>query len=280
MANFRTSNLFRFSKEFDSLQKVIESGIIPNYCEEDLSFDKEELVIGIPMACFCDIPLTLLEEHNGRYGEYGIGLTKEWGIKKGITPVMYIANETVLKSIHYYIQCEKDLSDKVNSDVFRESFKVQTIFQGLPLDMYAKTLELDLSHAANIYIIGYLKKYMGVYNKKPINNYVENEWRYIVPDAEKTKWMWSREEYESWRFPSEKKDKKKPASSNELIKCKLTFTPEDVKYILVKDEDSKSKMIEYIKTLQMFGGSTPIADKDRYDIISKIITMKQVREDF
>lgn len=41
MGNYRTTSLFRFSKDFESLQKVLKNGIYPNYCEEDLSFDNE-----------------------------------------------------------------------------------------------------------------------------------------------------------------------------------------------------------------------------------------------
>ena len=51
------------------LKKILRDGIIPNYCEEDLSFDKTAFVVGIPMASFCDIPITLLDEHNKRYGK-------------------------------------------------------------------------------------------------------------------------------------------------------------------------------------------------------------------
>ena len=115
MGNYRTTSLFRFSKDFESLQKVLKNGIFPNYCEEDLSFDDEEFIIGIPMISFCDIPITLLDEHTNRYGSYGIGLSKDWGIKNGVTPIMYIANDTVLRSVHYHIINDFELSKVVNS---------------------------------------------------------------------------------------------------------------------------------------------------------------------
>ena len=44
MGNFRTSSVFKFTKDFELLKKILRDGIIPNYCEEDLSFDKTEFV--------------------------------------------------------------------------------------------------------------------------------------------------------------------------------------------------------------------------------------------
>ncbi len=50
-------------------------------------------------------------------------------------------------------------------------------------------MNAQIEHNVNINIVGYMKKYMGTYKNKEINNYVENEWRFIVPDTEETKWM-------------------------------------------------------------------------------------------
>ena len=52
MSVFRTSSLFRFCKERKMLQNYLKTGIYPNYCEEDLSCEKSELKIGIPMDRF------------------------------------------------------------------------------------------------------------------------------------------------------------------------------------------------------------------------------------
>lgn len=41
------------------------------------------------MVCFCDIPLASATDHMARYGHYAIGLTKEWGIRNGIAPILY-----------------------------------------------------------------------------------------------------------------------------------------------------------------------------------------------
>jgi Putative abortive phage resistance protein AbiGi, antitoxin len=48
------------------------------------------------IVCFCDLPLSNLSEHLNFYGNYGIGLTKEWGIGKGINPVIYLSQASEL----------------------------------------------------------------------------------------------------------------------------------------------------------------------------------------
>ncbi len=51
--------------------------------------DTTELEKAIPMVCFCDLPLSQIRKHTKTYGEYALGLSKEWAIKKQINPVLY-----------------------------------------------------------------------------------------------------------------------------------------------------------------------------------------------
>ena len=104
----------------------------------------------------------------------------------------------------------------------------------------------------------------------------------IVPDTNDTKWMWTKNEYDVWRFPKGKKnDVPKPKPTESLIRYQLTFTPSDVKYILVKNLEFKIRTIEYIKTLKTFGSKDyELTEEDKLDLITKIITIEQVKEDF
>lgn len=276
MSSFRTSSVFKFTKDFELLKKILKNGIIPNYCEEDLSFDSTEFCVGIPVSCFCDIPITLLDEHNSRYGNYGIALSKEWALKNGLSPIMYIANPDVLRSVYYHFSLNQltinYLQEELNKKQSRHN--LAALYLG-----YANLKKAQYEHAVNTHIIGFLKKYQGEYRNKPINNYEENEWRFLVPDKDGTEWFWSRENYQTWRFPNGNKSADKPNPSEALKMYTLRYTSEDISYLLVKDDEFKSRLIDYIKRLATIGGNT-VTEDNRFDLISKIITLDQVKRDF
>ena len=283
MGNFRTSSVFKFTKDYVLLKRILRDGIIPNYCEEDLSFDDTQFVVGIPMSSFCDIPISLLDEHNKRYGNYGIALSKEWAIKNGLTPVMYIANFDVIRAVYFHHDNNVKVLNWYNRKDVKYKLIGDTIYKGFPLGDFAKMLSVEQEHAINTHIIGYLKKYDGIYNGSPINNYEENEWRFLVPDEEGTKWFWSREEYMKWRNPQNKEDLskvKKPSPTNALRAYTLRFNLSDISYILIKDDEFKSRLIEFIKNLQTIGGNVVKDNAQKDDLISRIVTLEQVKRDF
>lgn len=280
MSSFRTSSLFRFCSEFEMLKKVLKNGIYPNYCEEDLSFSSIDFKIGIPMVSFCDIPITLLDEHHNRYGVYGLGLKKEWGFANGITPIMYVSNENVLSSVYYHVSAGRKLLDKVNSKEYKDEAIMQTIISGFPFDKYIEASEADRKHEINTHIVGYLKKYKSEYKNKEIINYTENEWRYIIPDTSDTPWFWSHYEYVKWRSPDGKDECPKPFPTDPLISNGLRFSVDDINYIIVKDE-FKDRLIDFLRNVKSFGGANgSLSEKELLSIVSRIITIEQVKNDF
>lgn len=279
MSNFRTSSVFKFTKEYELLEKMIENGIIPNYCGEDLSFDSQRFYVGVPMSSFCDIPLTRLKVHTGRYGEFALALSKEWAIQKGLTPIMYIANDVVLESVYFHYQENQKVVDRYNRPDVKKDLLRRAALSSFPLGDYARMLNTQTEHAINTHIIGYLKKYEGVYIDGPIINYEENEWRYLVPDENETKWFWSEDDYLKWRFPNGDKTVKKPSPSNALKNYTLTFSCKDVRHVLVSDDEFKSRLLDFIKGLTTIGGESALEDQ-RNVLRSKIITLKEIEEDF
>lgn len=92
MKTLSSSTLLHYTERVEYLYDILENDFSPRICIEKLNpFSRSE--IAIPMKCFCDIPLSQVGDHTKQYGEYGIGLTKEWGKKKGISPVFYFNNK-------------------------------------------------------------------------------------------------------------------------------------------------------------------------------------------
>ena len=83
-----------------------------------------------------------------------------------------------------------------------------------------------------------------------------------------------------WRFPDGDKTAKKPLPTEELKKHTLEFDASDIKYILVKDDDFKARVIEFIKGLKTIGGRKLTSGKANEDLITRIITLDQVKMDF
>lgn len=70
MPSYRTSSLFHFTKEPGVLLRILETGLIPNYCREDLSYFNRTISIGVPMISSCDTLLTRTTLFKARYEDY------------------------------------------------------------------------------------------------------------------------------------------------------------------------------------------------------------------
>jgi len=103
--NNSSNTLFHFTKKIDNVIGILKDGFKPNYRKENLNLilkkdDNRDSPLNIyfPMVCFCDIPLSQAKNHMKNYGNYGIGLSKDWGIEKKISPVLYAHNNSEILS--------------------------------------------------------------------------------------------------------------------------------------------------------------------------------------
>ena len=92
--NPKSHTLFHFTKNNETLKLIIKNGFWPRYCLEDVGWlrYKKFDFIAYPMVCFCDIPISRVDEHVNFYGKFGIGLSKEWAEANRLTPILYVAS--------------------------------------------------------------------------------------------------------------------------------------------------------------------------------------------
>jgi len=238
-----SNSLIHFTQEKDNLIGILNDNFKVHYCYEKICSRYSFLSGAMPMVCFCDIPLSEIKEHIKIYGCYGIGLKKEWAIQNGLNPVFY---------------CEKE------SNI---STEVQTIFDGIAKGDFHAHAKIKQSL---LNMIRLMKNYQGEFhrNGEIYYNYRysdEREWRFVPSYQEATL-------VSGLQFVTEEQKR----IANDLIRdLRLCFTPDDITYIIIKEE---SEIKEFIKILREAKGKYSYDQVDR--LTTRIITTEQIRSDF
>lgn len=278
MDSLRTSSLFHYT-DFNGLKRILAGGLVPNYCSEDLTVGQEEFVIGLPMVCFCDIPLTRTEEFTKRYGRHAIALSKEWAARKGINPILYAVDEEIIISLRFYRSYEQMLRQQVVQAGGNPHSLSVNLNDPQSVNNIVPFINHNNAYAANRKLFGYLKRYESEWQGKPLVNYVENEWRFVVGESEQTPWFWNREDYMTWRGDV---NGPKPTPGEALQTHRLTFEPADITHIILEKEDQVARMIDFIDSSRFtrVGGSADVTAADKKVLISRIISLERVAKDF
>jgi hypothetical protein len=108
--------IIHFTKTAEPLKDILKIGFKLKYCRERIFFGDTEKKFRVPMVSFCDIPISQAEENMGKYGRYAIGLTEEWAIQQGLTPVIYLQRhsalaESLLKNLDFGIAAASRIRD-------------------------------------------------------------------------------------------------------------------------------------------------------------------------
>ncbi len=242
MAAISAQTLFQFAKELETLEKILSSqGFWPKYCLE-YGWNK---LFAVPECCFCDTPFSAIHHHMKVYGNYGIGMSKQWGIQKGLSPLMYHLKESYMgKTLKKLLQNAK--KQKSEEAIYRQ------------------------------WVL--MKKYQAVnYHKdeggklKQLRNYLyydEREWRYI-PDLPNYKdllrFVKNQSEFDSL------KERKGWDNLTKPFMC--TFTACDVKYLIVKDDSDRIQLASSIDKMSHWNND------DKELLKSKIITCELINND-
>jgi hypothetical protein len=287
MSTIRTSSIYHYTREFRNLKSILVEGIRPNFCFEYYPNPKDDdYGIGIPMVSFCDIPLTKINNFSKRYGSYGIGFKKNWGVNNMINPVLYVRSD-ILKISLYNLKSLRTILTKAKDEYVRKYAQSipNTTKKEISLfnnehgeEILRNVVLLNSSEYAFYHLHGFSKYVPDILGKNSV--YEENEWRYLVRDEEDHRWFWGIEDYQRWRGPekdSNGRKTKKPNSGIPLLKFKV----EDVNYIIVKKEKQIPPLIDFLHKLNNIGGSEKLlSDSDLKILLTKIISLEVIDHDF
>src|SRR5674476_203117 len=113
--------LFHYTDRIEHLVNIMNDYFLPFFSMESiekLNIPQLSNHLAFPMVCFCDIPIERHEIHKINFGDYGIGMKKEWGIKKHLTPVVYYDAESYTASVvRGLIRLESQFDPKLKDDV-------------------------------------------------------------------------------------------------------------------------------------------------------------------
>jgi hypothetical protein len=248
------NTLFHFTSGMNVLESILINEFYPRYSREALSFHPKipEKETAVPMVSFCDIPLSEARDHADRYGCYAIGMKKEWGLENKVTPVVYTHRNSPLPSAML--------------SLFN---KVSTLDEGSREFWSGPVLTLSV----------YFKDYEGRCwrNGSYLPNvrfYDEREWRY-VPTPEQLKNVGC--EPKTVMVEEEFSDKLFLGKENRKLEgCKLVFTPDDIRYLIV---DKEKEILQFIDRLRD-AKSPKYSDRTIELLLTRIMSMERIREDF
>lgn len=278
MQDIRTSSLFHYTS-LACLKQILENGFYPNYCQETISSDRSLFCIGIPMVSFCDIPLTRVSNFTDHYGQYAIGLDKEYALSQGINPILYVVNADIISSLSFFKSAEMMTLKKLQEcGGKKDSVQVDLTHQD-SLNAIKYLVNYNNAHIANTTFFGYIKGYQGNPKHNDHCNYDENEWRYLVKENEQAgiPWFWDEESYNTWRGNGVK-----PKPTGALLKQKLTFDTQSISHIIVKEESEIKDMVSFIRNLNHIGGryDKGISDNEKDLLYTKVISLERINKDF
>lgn len=269
-----TNSILHFTKRITFLKKILTGSFSISYCKEIFILNNVGYELGIPMVSFCDIPLSQILDHVHKYGNYGIGLSKEWAKSKGLNPILYMEQDSssaklIGPFLEHVIKNDEFGSVRIKYSLEKQSDGSSKIEE---IDKPERTLNIN----ALIGQVSFMKNYEGLLNrnKKSIryNFYAEREWRYVpsIADISETTVYFhpilTKSEYIEWRGQSAKK----PTIRDRFLR----FTPKDVSFVFVSKESEISPLIKHLRKQKKFG-----TDQELDILISRIFSIERIKSD-
>lgn len=242
-----SNSLIHLTSTLKALEGILSECFRLKYCKETCDWQQERSILYIPMVSFCDIPLSQIKDHISSYGHYGVGLTKEWAIRNQLNPVLYMQKNSNLSKSY-----EKALSHI--SDIETDNHETKNAYYQLTdVARYTKNYEGDLERKGEV--------------RKNYRFSDEREWRHIPDLDEKCAAFYTDTEF------ADDNVRKKAADS--ISEMRLEFEPNDIKYIIIKDENEITDIINHLRSWA--GPKFTMQAVER--LVTRIITSDQIRTD-
>lgn len=209
--NISSDSIFHFVKRREWLLQILKAKAFKaRYVYEELPHISFH--VGIPMKCFCDIPLGVIKKHLLRYGKFGIGISKEFARRNALSPVVYVhqKSDTMLR----YLHAIKKTDIMNNPDSLLPYFKLDETFKR-GKDGRRLTTRL----------------------------YDEREWRWIPKNPKYEDFTgFTEKEIRNTRMDIVNAELEK-----DKTKYNLSFEFRDITYIFVQQDEDVDKVIEEIR---------------------------------
>ena len=174
------------------------------------------------------------------YGKYAIGMKRQWGNDNGLSPILYYPR---LNSHHLHQYVRNSFEDYINK---KDASKMKFLGYAKPFKKFD-----EKGYATN----------------KRKENYIEREWRKIYI----TQWI------DSQATMNEYKEQHR----NKFVKgFIMKFYVKDISFIIVPDEKAKENLINQINPMQQIGGNSLLQQNDNLELVSKFLTIEQIKENF
>ena len=241
------NTLFHFTSKYDTLIKILQSKFFPRLCLEKGLWYPGDKKWAIPMVCFCDIPLSNIADHTQKYGNYAIGIKKTWAIEQGVTPILYVHdNSSFIGHGLDALNWSLELSKKDKEHLSERLAQVMSMF--FMMKPYEGYQERDGK-------------------RRKVRFYDEREWRYIPPIGGDHLNFLTEEDFN---------DKIKRENFNSFNKqYGVVFNPDVINYIIVEKED---EIVPLMHELHSIKGNFSYNSVEL--LSSRIISMDRIREDF
>ncbi|MCS3791402.1 abortive infection system antitoxin AbiGi family protein [Aeromonas hydrophila] len=247
-----SNSVIHFTNSLDAIKGILKHNFKPKYCKEYILLGKYFSDLLIPMVSFCDIPMSEIKEHIDKYGCYGIGLSKKCARTSGLNPVLYIDSNSHLNRSLEYSLTEYIVNGMGNTAIHELG---EDKLRLLDILRYVKNYQEDL-----------VRKTETIHDYR---FYDEREWRFVPEFSEEIRGCFDNSCIDEFKDEFEKSAKK-------LSNIRLTFHPDDISYLIIKEDREIHDLIRFLKDDMGSEYSYKVIER----LTTRILTTDQIRGDF